>query len=206
MASVIVGRALDLGRRPVFDDGDEVIEENGDGLPSSIMVGDHTGAFGEYKLPLDTFAAYYARPINSREKWVPAPQEFATAYLAAFREQFLHVQGDYRKRRRAFDTLFKHCQYDSAGSFAYRWECALLSSRRSANASPCSTPASRDPLAARLRVFRWAVLQALSIVLVVVLVLALDSPAYRFEDEDEGEHEHGKSHRKGLSPNWVGGE
>ena len=125
VASVIVGRALDLGRRPVFDDGDEVIEENGDGLPSSIMVGDHTGAFGEYKLPLDTFAAYYARPINSREKWVPAPQEFATAYLAAFREQFLHVQGDYRKRRRAFDTLFKHCQYDSAGSFAYRWECAL---------------------------------------------------------------------------------
>jgi hypothetical protein len=125
VASVIVGRALDLGRRPVFDDGDEVIEENGDGLPSSIMVGDHTGAFGEYKLPLDTFAAYYARPINSREKWVPAPQEFAAAYLAAFREQFLHVQGDYRKRRRAFDTLFKHCQYDPHGSFAYRWECVL---------------------------------------------------------------------------------
>ena len=27
--------------------------------------------------------------------------------------------------RRAFDRLFKHCNYDPAGSFAYRWECVL---------------------------------------------------------------------------------
>ena len=56
---------------------------------------------------------------------MPNPQEFATAYLDAFREQFLHIQGDYRKRRRAFDTLFKHCKYDAGGSFAFRWECVL---------------------------------------------------------------------------------
>ena len=31
----------------------------------------------------------------------------------------------YRKRRSAFDHLFKHCKYDPAGSFAYRWECVL---------------------------------------------------------------------------------
>ena len=125
VASMIVGRSLDLGKQPVFDDGDEVIEEGEDGLPSTIRVGDHSGAFGEYKLPLEHFAAYYARPINTRDKGVPKPQEFAAAYLAAFREQFLHIQGDYRKRRRAFNTLFKHCKYDAGGSFAYRWECAL---------------------------------------------------------------------------------
>ena len=56
---------------------------------------------------------------------MPDPQGFATAYLDAFREQFLHIQGDYRKRRRAFDTLFKHCHTTPAGSFAYRWECVL---------------------------------------------------------------------------------
>ena len=56
---------------------------------------------------------------------MPDPQAFATAYLDAFREQFLHIQGDYRKRRRAFDTLFKHCKYDAGGSFAFRWECVL---------------------------------------------------------------------------------
>ena len=122
---MIVGRSLELGQRPVFDDGDEVVQEGEDGLPSTIMVGDHSGAFGEYKLPLETFAAHYARPINTRDHVVPDPREFATAYLAAFRDQFLHIQGDYRKRRRAFDTLFKHCKHDPAGSFAYRWECVL---------------------------------------------------------------------------------
>ena len=122
---MIVGRALESGKRPVFDDGDEVVREGEDGLPAEVMVGDHTGAFGEYKLPLETFAAHYARPVNTRDKVVPDPQGFATAYLDAFRDQFLHIQGDYRKRRRAFDTLFKHCTYDPAGSFAYRWECVL---------------------------------------------------------------------------------
>jgi hypothetical protein len=124
-SSIIVGRALESGTRPVFDDGDEVVREGEDGLLAEIMVGDHSGAFGDYKLPLETFAAHYARPVNTRDKVMPNPQGFATAYLEAFREQFLHIQGDYRKRRRAFDTLFKHCKYDAGGSFAYRWECVL---------------------------------------------------------------------------------
>ena len=124
-SNMIVGRALDRGKRPVFDDGDEVVREAEDGLPMEIMVVDHSGAFGEYKLPLETDAAHYARPVNVRDKIVPDPHGFAATYLDAFRDQFLHVQGDYRKRRRAFDTLFKHCKYDSGGSFAYRWECVL---------------------------------------------------------------------------------
>ena len=120
-----MGRAHEGGKRPLFDDGDEVVREGEDGLPSEILVADHSGAFGEYKLPLETFAAHYARPVNVRDKFVPDPQAFATTYLNAFRDQFLHIQGDYRKRRRAFDTLFKHCKYDPGGSFAYRWECVL---------------------------------------------------------------------------------
>ena len=64
-------------------------------------------------------------PVNTRDRWCPPRRSSPQAYLAAFREQFLHIQGDYRKRRRAFDTLFKHCPYDPAGSFAYRWECVL---------------------------------------------------------------------------------
>ena len=132
-SSLIVGRALESGKRPIFDDGDEVVRDGEDGLPAEIMVGDHSGAFGEYKLPLDTFAAHYARPVNTRDKIVPDPPAFATAYLDAFRNQFLHIQGDYRKRRRAFDTLFKHCKYDAGGSFAYRWECIL---RRLDQANP----------------------------------------------------------------------
>ena len=123
--NIIVGRALDDGKLPVFDDGDELVREGEDGLPTGIVVADHSGAFGEYKLPLSTFAKHYARPINNRQAAVPNPPEFTAAYLDAFRERFLHMQGDYRKRRRAFDTLFKHCKYDVGGSFAYRWEQVL---------------------------------------------------------------------------------
>jgi len=132
-SSLIVGRALESGTRPVFDDGDEVVRESEDGLPVEMMVGDHSGAFGEYRLPLESSAAHYARPVNIRDKVVPDPQGFAIAYLEAFREQFLHIQGDYRKRRRAFDTLFKHCKYDAGGNFGSRWEWIL---RRLDQANP----------------------------------------------------------------------
>jgi hypothetical protein len=123
-SSLIVGRSFD-GSRAAFDDGDEVIREGEDGLPIEILLGDHSGAFTEYKLPLEMFAIDYARPVNKRDGAVPDAEAFAYAYLEAFREQFLLIQGDYRKRRRAFDTLFKHCKYDPGGSFAYRWECVL---------------------------------------------------------------------------------
>jgi hypothetical protein len=123
-AGIIVGRSFDSAR-PAFDDGDEIVREQDDGLPSEVLVGDHSGAFTEYRKPLAAFAADYARPVNVRESFVPDPRAFAEAYLAAFRDQFLHTQGDYRKRRRGFDTLFKHCRYDIGGSFAYRWECVL---------------------------------------------------------------------------------
>ncbi|HVV01809.1 MAG TPA: hypothetical protein VHH88_10640, partial [Verrucomicrobiae bacterium] len=79
----------------------------------------------EYEKPLAHFAAHYARPVNERLRFLPNPAEFALVYLGSFRAQFLHVQNDYRKRRRAFDTLFKHCHYDKNGSFAYRWENVL---------------------------------------------------------------------------------
>jgi hypothetical protein len=124
-ASLIVGRSFDSGKRPLFDDGDEVVRDGEDGLPMEILLGDHSGAFGEYTNPLVSYASHYARPINNRDKMVPDPARFAQVYLTALREQFLRIQEDYRKRRRAFDTLFKHCNYDPAGSFAYRWECVM---------------------------------------------------------------------------------
>jgi hypothetical protein len=124
-SNLIVGRALEGGARPVFDDGDEVVREGEGGVPEEILVGDHSGAFGEYERPLEAVAAYYARPVHVRAKFLPDARAFGLAYIESLREEFLQVQGDYRKRRRAFDTLFKHCRYDRRGSFAYRWECVL---------------------------------------------------------------------------------
>jgi hypothetical protein len=123
-AGIIVGRSFDSSR-PAFDDGDEILREDEAGLPMEVLVGDHSGAFTEYRKPLVTFAPEYARPVNVREVLLPDAREFAEAYLAAFRKHFVHTQGDYRKRRRGFDTLFKDCRYDPGGSFAYRWECVL---------------------------------------------------------------------------------
>jgi hypothetical protein len=124
-SNLIVGRAYDAGASVLFDDGDEVVIEGPNGLPEDLIVGDHSGAFGEYRRPLTDFARDYAMPVNRRVTLVPRPREFAEAYLGAFSEWFLHVQGDYRKRRRAFDGLFKPGKYDPGGSFAYRWECIL---------------------------------------------------------------------------------
>ena len=110
---------------PVFDDGDEVVRDGEDGLPCELLISDHSGAFGEYQKPCDHFAEHYAKPVNVRTRYLTEPKEFAEAYLKAFREQFVRVQTDYRKRRRAFDALFKDCKYDEGGSFAYRWKCVL---------------------------------------------------------------------------------
>ena len=124
-SNLIVGRAIEQGSRPIFDDGDEVVLENENGLPSEILYGDHSGAFGEYERPLEYFAEHYAKPVNNRIPLLADPVEFAEIYIEALRTQLLHMQGDYRKRKRAFDTLFKHCKYDPKGSFAYRWERIL---------------------------------------------------------------------------------
>ena len=123
-SSLIVGRSLE-NARPAFDDGDEVVLEGLDGLPDEILVADHSGAFTEYTQPLEDFAPDYARPVNRRETMLLHAAEFARTYLAAFRDQFIHVQTEYRKRRRAFDHLFEHRKYDPGGSFAYRWESVL---------------------------------------------------------------------------------
>ena len=125
-ANLIAGRAQEGTRHVLFDDGDEVIMENPvSGLPDRLVVSDPSGAFSDYQHGLLEAAEAYARPVNVRASYTPDPREFAETYLAAFKAGFLHVQGDYRKHRRAYDTMFKHCHYDTAGSFAFRWECVL---------------------------------------------------------------------------------
>jgi hypothetical protein len=125
-SNIIVGRAVEQGLQAIFDDGDEIVlEDQVTGLPSEIVIGDPTGSFADYKRSLLEMAKDYARPVNLRDGKVPRLGEFAEVYLRSFRERFNQLQGDYRKRRRAFDNLFKHCRYDPAGSFAYRWECVL---------------------------------------------------------------------------------
>lgn len=122
--NIIVGR-FDLGGHPLFDDGDEVLVEGARRMPGDIVVADHTGTFNNYLSPMADFASEYAGPINRRAEYLSNPRTFAEVYLRAFVERFSRIQDDYRKRKKAFDTLFKYRPRDEAGSFAYRWEKTL---------------------------------------------------------------------------------
>ncbi len=125
-ANIICGRAMEFPPQVIFDDGDEVImEDPATGMPAELIVSDPSGAFTEYRHGLADAAKAYARPVNARADKVPDPRAFAETYLQSFRDEFLRIQRDYRRRRRSFDTLFKHLPYDPAGSFAFRWECVL---------------------------------------------------------------------------------
>jgi hypothetical protein len=123
-ANMIVGRC-DLGGNVLFDDGDEVVIENAQGVPVEIVVADQTGTFADYLSDLRDNAADYAQPVNRRVGCVGSPERFAEAYLQAFAERFAGIQQEYRKRHRAFETLFVHRPRDEGGSFAYRWEQVL---------------------------------------------------------------------------------
>jgi len=133
-ANIIAGRVGPNGE-PLFDDGDEIIQETPDRLPARIVVGDFTGAFADYSTPLELLAIHYARPMNRRLNAVANKQEFVREYLEAFQERFEMIQAKYLRHKAAFHLLFSHERYDPGGSFSYRWEKVLS---RLADTNPMS--------------------------------------------------------------------
>ena len=119
--NLIVGRMRNDRTTVLFDDGDEVILQDADGIPASLSVSDHTGTFTNYEGDLTKDVVAYAEPVNRRVDLMPNAGEFAEQYLEAFVQRFEHIQRVYRERRRAFDSLFKHRPWDPGGSMAYRW-------------------------------------------------------------------------------------
>jgi hypothetical protein len=68
-ANMIIGRTKSETPNTLFvlfDDGDEIIVEDDNGLPSDIVIGDPTGSFGNYLSPLSEFVESYAQPIIKR--------------------------------------------------------------------------------------------------------------------------------------------
>jgi hypothetical protein len=122
--NIIVGRCDGTGS-PLFDDGDEVMVLDADGMPQDIVVADHTGTFNDYACPLGEFTVKYALPVTRRRGYLRDPDGFAHAYCAAFEERIERIQEDYRRRRKAFDSLFLHLPAQEPGSFAYRWKRVL---------------------------------------------------------------------------------
>ncbi|MCX6998414.1 MAG: hypothetical protein NTV49_15350 [Kiritimatiellaeota bacterium] len=124
-SNIVVGRMTADTQQVLFDDGDEVIIEDSAGLPADLIVSDHTGTFTDFKTDLVQFAAAYAQPVNCRRAVLPDPAEFARIYLDALLQRLTHIQQEYRRRQRAFDTLFKLHSRNEPGAFAFRWERVL---------------------------------------------------------------------------------
>jgi hypothetical protein len=122
--NMIVGRCDAMGL-PLFDDGDEVMVSDARGLPADIIVSDPTGTFNDYASPLSEFTVNYALPVTRRSSMLGRVDAFAEAYLNAFLACFQHTQEDYRRRRKAFDSLFGHLPDQKEGSFPYRWRRVL---------------------------------------------------------------------------------
>lgn len=124
-SNIIVGRC-DVNQEVLFDDGDEMIMEDEQGLPADLVVADPTGTFNDFtSTDLRCFAEAYARPIRNRLHLVPDPHAFAQAYLESFVERFREIQDEYRQHRSKFDMLFRYVLPDAAGNFPYRWQCVL---------------------------------------------------------------------------------
>lgn len=130
--NLIIGRSRDRKKgQPLgavlFDDGDEIVVESPEGLPTELLLVDHGGAFADWTTPsLLPFANAYAQPVRQRAASVPEPKRFAEEYLNAFEAEFRRIQSDSIRPHRGFDRLFKHLIYHPKGSFRCRWEHVLL--------------------------------------------------------------------------------
>lgn len=122
--NLIVGRC-DIEQRVLFDDGDEVVLEDAQGMPLDIVVADQTGTFNDYRRELAASAIAYAGPVNRRLEYLPNPERFAAVYLAAFVERFEEIQLQCQQRWTMLQTMFENRRYDERGSFACRWHCVL---------------------------------------------------------------------------------
>jgi len=122
--NLIVGRGDPVGN-VIFDQGDELVIEDVRGLPANIVVTDHTGTFMDCERDLEQLATAYAAPVNRRSPHLSDARAFGEVFLQAFAERFQQMQQDYRRRKRAFNTLFKYQRRGQTGCLADRWECVL---------------------------------------------------------------------------------
>ena len=122
---LIVGRRDSSTGEVLFDQAYEVVQPGEDGMPGEIRITDHTGSFTDYLSPLEDLVEPYAQFALRRRKYVTEFENFALAYVEGFRRKLAETRENYLKRRGAFDRLFIDRPYDTNGSGAYRWECAL---------------------------------------------------------------------------------
>jgi len=122
---LVVGRRSSVTKEILFDRQYEVVRNGEDGMPSEILITDHAGSFVDYEGDLAANVSAYASFAKRRETFVSEYRQFALAYVEGFRRRLAEVREAYLARKTAFDELFSDRPYDTNGSGAYRWSCAL---------------------------------------------------------------------------------
>ena len=124
--NIVIGRSDPKAETPYFDDGDEILQLDADGLPKTITVADPTGAFAHFKPSLCGIAPEYAKPVNSRRGLPVDLRAFADAYLRHFALRLAELRDNYLAAQTAYDTLFNHLPVNTGGHIRQRWEAILL--------------------------------------------------------------------------------
>ena len=122
---LVVGRRSSVTNELLFDTNYEVVKLSPDGIPCEIAVTDHAGSFVDYETDLVTGVKPYAFVVTRRKAYVSEYANFSAAFVEGFRRKLIETQEAYRSRKLAFDELFSDRPYDTNGSGAYRWACAL---------------------------------------------------------------------------------
>ena len=122
---LVVGRRSSVTGALLFDQNYEVLQLGADGMPGEVAVTDHAGSFVDYEGDLAASVGAYAAFATRRRPYVTEYRQFALAYVEGFRRRLAEVKAAYLERKVAFDELFSDRPYDTNGSGAYRWACAL---------------------------------------------------------------------------------
>ena len=122
---LVVGRRSSVTNELLFDTNYEVVKLGAEGIPAEIAVTDHAGSFVNYEQDYAEYVAQYAAVVTRRRDYVTEYEKFALAFVEGFRRKLVETQNAYRARKVAFDELFSDRPYDTNGSGAYRWACAL---------------------------------------------------------------------------------
>lgn len=110
--NMILGRC-DESKAVFFDDGDEILQLDVNGMPKQIIVSDFTGSFNDCDSPLERFSVSYALPINLRFKTmnIPAKKEFISSYCNGFLFNFLKIQDSFKNNSSKYKNYFKNRNY-----------------------------------------------------------------------------------------------
>lgn len=119
--NLIVGRSTEGNVRPIFDDGDEVLQLDENGMPQRIIVSEQPGTFVFYEGGLEEQIASYAVPIIKRASFFDDYKRVGEAYVDGFLKNFRKIQGMAEQYRNTFDDLPDH----NDGSMFKKWHSVL---------------------------------------------------------------------------------